>query len=337
MIFRLSLQYNFGLIIWLTLFFLISALIPAGRAATPGGALDPPTGQPAGAPARGQGITGKMSMEEIAKELNNPVTKLWLLSMQNETFLIKGIPSNSYRGMNLFNLQPVMSVPLGENWNLINRPIVQILSLPYIRSVRINKATGSMTLNWDRTSGIGDFRFMSLLSPNTKGKFVWGLGPTWIFPTGPTHALGAGKYQMGPATVAAYLGDKWILGALLQQWWSIAGDRDRPNTNQMELQYFIQYRLPGLWQVGMTPVIQVDWFANSKNAVSLPIGFGINKTFKIGRLPMRAGAEFQWYVERPHHIGPRYNIKIFFTPVIPSPFAWKELMAKQKASGEEEK
>jgi hypothetical protein len=211
MIFRLSLQYNFGLIIWLTLFFLISALIPAGRAATPGGALDPPTGQPAGAPARGQGITGKMSMEEIAKELNNPVTKLWLLSMQNETFLIKGIPSNSYRGMNLFNFQPVMSVPLGENWNLINRPIVQILSLPYIRSVRINKATGSMTLNWDRTSGIGDFRFMSLLSPNTKGKFVWGLGPTWIFPTGSTQALGAGKYQMGSAAVAAYLGDKWIL------------------------------------------------------------------------------------------------------------------------------
>jgi hypothetical protein len=333
----LSRPYNFGLIICLTLFFLVSVLIPPGRTATPGGALDPPSGQPAGAPAHGQGNPAKMSLEEIAKELNNPVTKLWFLDMKYETFFLKGRPSHSYRAVNSFTLQPVMSFPLGENWKLITRPIVQFLSLPYIRSVRANPATRSLTLNWDRTSGLGDFRFLSLLSPNTERKFVWGLGPTWIFSTAPTHALGAGKYQMGPAAVAAYLGDKWILGALLQQWWSIAGDRDRPNTNQMELQYFIQYRLPGLWQVGMTPIIQVNWYANSKNAVSLPIGFGINKTFKIGRLPMRVGPEFQWYVERPHDFGPRYSIKIFCTPVIPSPFAWKELMAKQKASEEKEK
>lgn len=51
--------------------------------------------------------------------------------------------------------------------------------------------------------------------------------------------------------MAVHLGKEWVVGVLAQQWWSYAGDDDRPDTSQLNAQYFIQRLLQT--QRGLTP------------------------------------------------------------------------------------
>ena len=103
---------------------------------------------------------------------------------------------------------------------------------------------------------MGDIGFVSLLSPaKISGSFLWGVGPTFIFPSATQTELGQEKWQADPAAVGLYMGKKWIFGAFAQQWWSFAGNSDRESTSQSNIQYFVWRLLPDRWQVGMAPNI----------------------------------------------------------------------------------
>ena len=119
-------------------------------------------------------------LQELGKQLNNPVSSVWNITTQSNMYFYKGGLSPAYRGQLVFNFQPVLPIPLTENWTLIPRPVIPILSNPYIRGV--NPATGS--LGSSRTGGFGDIALVTLLSPNIPG-VILGFGPTFIFPTAP--------------------------------------------------------------------------------------------------------------------------------------------------------
>jgi hypothetical protein len=158
----------------------------------------------------------------------------------------------------------------------------------------------------------------NMISPaKVDGGFIWGVGPTFIFPTASHDVLGQGKWQIGPSALAVSLGKKWNIGALVQQWWSYAGDDNRPDTSQMDIQYFANYHWDPLTLVGMTPNIRINWEADEGEQVSFPVGLGIIKTAQIGKLPIRWGVEFQYYVIKPDIAGPEFNIKMFIIPVVP--------------------
>ena len=133
---------------------------------------------------------------------------------------------------------------------------------------------------------------------------------------------------MGPAGIALRLGNQsgglgienWNVGALVQQWFSYAGDNDRRSTSQMDIQYFLNWRLNDTWLIGMTPNIRINWKADTDNAVSFPIGLGTIGMFKLGPMPVRWGVEVQYYVVRPDDFGPEWNFKVFFAPIILNPF-----------------
>ena len=58
------------------------------------------------------------------------------------TFL-RGGPSHSYRGVWTTNFQPVMPVPLTEDWNVIVRPVINFTSTPTLDSSGdIDRANG---------------------------------------------------------------------------------------------------------------------------------------------------------------------------------------------------
>src|SRR6516225_4286399 len=46
---------------------------------------------------------------------------------------------------------------------------------------------------------------------------------TFIFPTASSSRLGQDKWQLGPAGVFGYLGEKFLVGIFPQQWWSNGG------------------------------------------------------------------------------------------------------------------
>ena len=149
---------------------------------------------------------------------------------------------------------------------------------------------------------------------------VWGLGATFKFPTAEDDALGAEKWQAGPAAMLFRFTPKWTVGVLAQHWNSFAGDGDRNSTSQTDIQYVIRRSLGKGWALGMGPTISIDWEEDSDNRYTIPIGLGLTKTFRLGKVPIKARIEPQYSIVRPDDFGEEWNIRIQFAPVIQSPF-----------------
>lgn len=224
----------------------------------------------------------------------------------------EGPPSNRERWSYNLNFQPVLPLRLTENWNLITRPL-----FPVLAGVDVPEPSGG-GVNWTEKGGFGDLVLVSLLSPKSGEGLLWGVGPTFIFPTASDSALGQGKWQAGPAAVVLYLGKEWIVGALAQQWWSFAGDSNRPDTSQANIQYFIQYLLPDHWQVGLAPNVTVNWKADSGNKLNFPIGLGVGKLVRFGKLPVKFTVEIDYSVVKPDDFSQRWLIRFQVIPVLPA-------------------
>jgi len=89
------------------------------------------------------------------------------------------------------------------------------------------------------------------------------------------HVLGTGKWLAGPSALGVYLGSKWKLGGLMQQYWDVAGDSDRDDVNMINLQYFYIYSLDSMTSIGAAPNILINWEQESGNKLTLPVPSGI--------------------------------------------------------------
>jgi hypothetical protein len=180
---------------------------------------------------------------EVNKELSNPISSIWALQIQENTFFIHpGIEDKSSRNSVNVQFQPVLPLGLTDDWNLITRPVFQI-----VNSVPAPTPTGRIY----QATGFGDTILATLLSPSPRlaGPWLLGTGPTFIFPTATTTNVGQKKWQLGPGGVFGYLGEHYIVGIFPQQWFSVGGNGSK-QTSQMNLQYFASYFLPHGWAVG---------------------------------------------------------------------------------------
>ncbi|MCF8035044.1 MAG: hypothetical protein K9K66_18190 [Desulfarculaceae bacterium] len=245
----------------------------------------------------------------MAKELSNPLTSLWSLTNEIDFQYWNG-DLGSQKLQSVWNFKPVMPLDAGHDWIYVNRPTIPLVfKQPYF-----NRGA----LQWDDKSGLGDIQYLGLLGKNLPHGLVLAGGITTSFPTASDEALGSGKWQAGPALVAAVLRKKYILGALYQHWWSFAGQDDRASTNLSALQLFYFLNLPGGWQVGGSPVITANWMAGEDNKYNVPVGIGVFKTLRLGKLPIKIGLEYQHSVIQEDLWGRDYLIKLVIIPVIPS-------------------
>ena len=117
------------------------------------------------------------------------------------------------------------------------------------------------------------------------------------------------------------LGETWTTGFVAQHWWSFAGDDNRPAINQTDFQYIFRRKIPGAASLGMGPTMTIDWRADDGNRVTLPIGLGITKTVRFGKMPVKLRFEPQYSLIKPDDFGTTWNFRVQVTPVIPSPVA----------------
>lgn len=252
------------------------------------------------------------SLTEVNRKLTNPVSDVWSISFQQNNYRISTISGHGDEWNSNLNLQPVLPVSLTENWNLITRPVLPLLvSQPHPSAP---PGTGIQ-----RTTGFGDTILMEMFAPNQKltGNWLFGIGPTFIFPTASNDFTGQGKWQVGPAAVAGYLSQKWILGAFVQNWTSFAGKSGRPETNSMNLQPIATFFLPDGWSVGYSGTIVANWKANGSNVWTVPLGVGVGKVVKFGDIPVKLGAAVQWIPIHPDNFGQKWNFQIGISPIIP--------------------
>jgi hypothetical protein len=122
---------------------------------------------------------------------------------------------------------------------------------------------------------------------------------------------------VGPGAVVGYLSKKWILGAFVQNWTSFGGSGNRPNTNQMNLQPIANYFFPDGWSIGYSGNILANWKASGEDFGTVPIGLGIAKVFKFGKLLVRIALAGQYMPIHPDVGGQKWNIQLLVAPVIP--------------------
>ena len=252
------------------------------------------------------------SLEEIDRQLNNPLSKQWALVLQDNLGVAKGDLIDGKTYSNLLFFQPLLPVPAGKNLVFSGRPV-----FPLVTSPDVDFSTGETD---GHTTGFGDLQLLTLLGPGKASGWVWGAGATFKFPTASDPSLGQGKYQAGPAAMLFHMGRPWIYGVLVQHWTSFAGDDDRRETRRTDFQYTIRYSLPKAWSLGMGPTIVANWEADGDERWTVPIGLGVTKTVRIGKMPVKLRAEVHYSVIRPESYGEVWNFRLQITPVIKSPF-----------------
>ena len=71
--------------------------------------------------------------------------------------------------------------------------------------------------------------------------------------------------------------------------------------------------------VGAMPNIIANWEQSGDDRFTVPVGIGINKTFQIGKVPVRVGLEYHHSVIQPDDvIGADWNVRLYIAPAAPS-------------------
>jgi hypothetical protein len=205
-------------------------------------------------PAAAQSTDEEQTLK-LAKQTQNPLADLITVPFQNNFNFGYGAehapePSSTQY---VLNIQPVVPVHLGEDWNLITRPIIPIIRQPDL-------------LEGGDTWGLGDIELQTYLSPLRSGQVIWGVGPVLQAPTATDgKKLGSQKWSAGPGAVVLTMPGHWVVGALANNIWSFAGDNDREKVNFTTIQPFVNYNFGGGWYVNSSPIITANWKAEGND------------------------------------------------------------------------
>ncbi len=215
----------------------------------------------------------ELSAEELAKLAQNPVGNLISLPFQNNTNLNFGPEKGT---QNVLNIQPVIPISINEDWNIITRTIVPVISMP------------SLGPGIDSVSGIGDTVFTAFLSPAKPGKWIWGAGPVVQLPTNSNSELGNRNWGLGPSVVVLHLeqGSPWVYGVLVNNVWSLTSNKQGGSYNNGLIQPFVNYNFPGGFYLTSAPIATVNWDAEGSQQWTVPVGGGVGKIFHFGKLPV---------------------------------------------------
>ncbi len=246
---------------------------------------------------KGDGVieAGEDEAGELARAVQNPVASMISLPFQSNTnfgFGSKEKPSH------VLNIQPVWPFGLNDEWNLITRTIMPIVSQPQLVSGQ------------DRETGLGDTTFTAFLSPARPGKLIWGVGPVFLMPTASDDRLGADKWGLGPSAVLLTMPGNWVIGSLFSNVWSTGGS-GREDVSIFTWQFFVNYNMSNGWYLTSSPIITANWEARTgSDTWTVPVGGGVGKIFRIGSLPpMNFQVQSFYNVAKPGALG-RLNLRV---------------------------
>jgi len=235
-------------------------------------------------------VTGRanaeMSEEELAKISQNPIGNLISLPFQENLYFHTGPLGGT---QSVLNIQPVIPVSVNNDWNVLTRTILPIVSQP------------EFVPGQGRTNGLGDVQFSAFLSPANPGGWIWGVGAIAQLPTHSDPLLGNNNAGLGPTFVVLHLskGDPWVYGVLVNNVWSLGTSSSAPAYSNGLIQPFVNYNLPEGLYLTSSPIMSVNWKADVSQRWTVPVGGGVGKIFHLGRLPVNTQLSAYYNAVRP--------------------------------------
>jgi len=246
-------------------------------------------------------------IKKLAEQVQNPVSDLVRMGFTNGTSFGAGTNNHLF---NVFNLQADTTRRFGD-WAFLNRLTIP---LPYFPASAIEDKTGSL-------AGLGDIEYTGFLARDEskrRFKLVGGIGPTFVFNTATDDRLGAGKWSVGPTLALVSIPDPWVVGALIRNLWSFAGDDQRPKVNLFVVQPFLSYNFANGWYLTSSPPITANWEAEEKrNRWTVPIGGGFGKVmFRGEKRPINIRLQGFYFLEKPDR-APDWTLQLQFQLLFP--------------------
>ena len=249
--------------------------------------------------ALGTLLHAQMSKEEIAKATQNPLTVMYTIPIQSNSYYYNTPNTDGMK--NITNFQPVVPVDISDDWVMVTRTIIPVV---YDDVKTPNRVEGD-------TFGLGDTTFTAFFTQKNakKGSWLWGAGPVVYLPTATADKFGTKKWGVGPAAVALDMNGKWVYGALLMHVWSFAGSDNGKNVNLTTFQPFVNYNLSDGWYVASVPIITANWEATNGNEWTVPLGGGVGKALKFGKLPGTMQLHAYYNVEKLDNYGEDWQLR----------------------------
>ena len=220
--------------------------------------------------------------KELAQEVTNPISSVTMVPFQFDYLTDIG-PEDEGESFTI-NIQPLVTFSLSEEWNLISRTVI-----PLVTQKDVLPDSGTDT-------GLGDTLQSFFLSPEkpTENGWLWGVGPVALLPTGTDSNLTTDKFGLGPTAVALKVEGPWTYGLLTNHIWSVAGDSDREHVNLSFAQPFIDYATDDGIVFEITSESEYNWRTDEW---SIPIVASVNKLIELGGQAMYVGVGPRYWIE----------------------------------------
>jgi hypothetical protein len=261
--------------------------------------------------ARGQGLTANPAAAEseedrLAREVDDPTAILTQLKLQDQYTPVNFKTPAQTNEVNLKIVLPVEPLPF----------------LPFKQIVRPTFKVQTLAVSQTSHSTITEFADIELLDlfvsdwpdPKKTG-FGWGIGPTFVFPTGRVPKAGNHAWQAGPAAAVGYRGIPHLMvGFLFQNPISFAYTNSSATPqSQLQFQPLISYSLGHGWYVKSA---DSTWKVNLRHGTSttIPISLGFGRVWKLEGFEVNAWTSGEWTAYRQYSsITPEYTVRFGLT------------------------
>ena len=237
----------------------------------------------------------------LAMKLANPIASL--ISVPFQYNFDHNLGPDDKGSKSLLNIQPVIPISLGEDWNVISRTIVPLVDM--------------QDMPYGDQSGMGDVLQSLFFSPKkpTANGIIWGVGPALLFPTATDDVLGGEKWGAGPTAVALKQTGPWTFGVLANHIWSYAGERDREDINASFVQPFTAYIFKKTkTTLSMNTETTYDWDADTW---SVPVNLTVAQMLKIKGQILQVVVGPRYWAESPDGGPEGFGLRAGLTMLFP--------------------
>lgn len=236
----------------------------------------------------------------LAMQMRNPVADLINVAFESDFEWGIGTGSKGFRYT--LSTQPVIPIALGEDWNLIVQTVVPLVH-------QTNVVPGKTQ------DGMGDVQQSAYLSPEYLGTddIIWGVGPTFLFPTATSDSIDGQKFALGPTAAVLRQDDVWTYGILANHLVSTGGTDSANDINQTLLQPFVSYTTSSDTTFAADMEADYDW-QNSK--WTLPVNLSVAQLFHVWEHAMQLQVGPRLYAQGPSDT-PDWGVSLTYVLVLP--------------------